>query len=163
MNKITLNLGDIYALDGELNGTVIQSTGARLTKGILSQELPLLQKYWLGELADEIAKQKRNIDKLRDGLVIKFGVPDNKGGYTIPMSVEKLDEEGKPVLNETGEPIKELNPKFEEFNAELTVLFEETRELEVYPFKVENLDFKTEEYYPVFLRMLRPKKEDPVK
>jgi uncharacterized coiled-coil protein SlyX len=163
MNKVTINLGEIYALDGELNGSVNQQTGARLSKGILSQQLPLLQKYWLGELNDEVAKQKKNIDKLRDDLVIKFGVADDKGGYTIPLSIDKLDEDGNLILNEEGEIQKQINPKFEEFNQELTTLFEETREFEIYPFKVENMNFTTDEYYPVFMKLLKVKKDESAK
>jgi uncharacterized coiled-coil protein SlyX len=163
MNKVTINLGEIYALDGELNGSVNQQTGARLSKGILSQQLPLLQKYWLGELNDEVAKQKKNIDKLRDDLVIKFGVADDKGGYTIPLSIDKLDEDGNTIINEEGETQKQINPKFEEFNQELTTLFEETREFEIYPFKVENMNFTTDEYYPVFMKLLKVKKDESAK
>ena len=163
MNKSSLNLGEIYALDGELNGTVNQQTGARLSKGILAQPLPLLQKYWLGELNDEIVKQKKSIDKLRDELVIKFGEPDDKGGYTIPLSVDKLDDEGKPVIGENDEIVKELNLNFEKFNSELTTLFEEVRDIEHYPFKLENLDFTTDEFYPVFMKLLTAKKEDSIK
>lgn len=163
MNKTSLNLGEIFALEGELNGTINQQTGERLTKGILSQQLPLLQKYWLGELNDEIVKLKKNIDKLRDELVIKFGVADDKGGYAIPLSTDKLDKEGNPVLNDAGEVIKEINPNFESFNKELNILLEETREIEYYPFKLENLDFTSYEFYPVFLKLLKPKKEDSAK
>jgi hypothetical protein len=163
MNKTTLNLGEIYGLDGELNGVLNQQTGARLSKGILGQALPLLQKYWLGELNDEISKQKKAIDKLRDELVIKYGVPDDKGGYTIPLSIDKVDEEGNVEKNDNDEAVKVINPNFEKFNEEFAALLEETREIEHYPFKIENLDFTTDEVYPVFMKLLKVKKDESAK
>lgn len=157
MNKTTLTLGEIYALDAELNGSFKQPSGERLTKGLLGQQISLLQKYWVGELNDSVQKHKKNIDKLRDELIIKFGEGTEKSGYTIPLSIDKKDAEGNPVLQEDGTVEKVLNPNFEEFNKEVTVLFEETREIEHYPFKLENFDIETDEFYPIFMKLLKLK------
>lgn len=159
MNKTTLTLGEIYALEAELSGFVNQQTGEKTVKGLLAQSISLLQKYWLTDLAEDLAKHKKNVDAIRNELIQKHGEPGENGSISINVSVDKLDEEGNPVLNEEGNPVKVLNPKFQEFNQEMEKLFAETREVEHYPFKIEDFDFKTDETYSVFFKLLKSKKE----
>lgn len=159
MNKTTLTLGEIYALEAELSGFVNQQTGEKSVKGLLAQSISLLQKYWLTDLAEDLAKHKKNVDNLRNELIQKHGEATENGGMSISVSVDKLDEEGNPVLGEDGKAIKVLNPKFQEFNQEMENLFAETKEIEHYPFKIEDFDFKTDETYAVFFKLLKPKKE----
>ena len=159
MNKTTLTLGEIYTLESELAGAVNQQTGEKTLKGLLSQSISLLQKYWLTDLAEDLAKHKKNVDAIRNDLIKKHGEPVENGGLSISVSINKLDEEGNSVLNEDGTPVKVLNPKFQEFNDEMEKLFAETREIEHYPFKIEDFDFKTDETYAVFFKLLKPKKE----
>lgn len=159
MNKTTLTLGEIYALEAELSGFVNQQTGEKTVKGLLSQSISLLQKYWLTDLAEDLAKHKKNVDAIRNELIQKHGEPAENGSISINVSVDKLDEEGNPVLGEDGKAVKVLNPKFQEFNEEMEKLFAETREVEHYPFKIEDFDFKTDETYSVFFKLLKPKKE----
>jgi len=159
MNKTTLTLGEIYTLEAELAGAANQQTGEKTLKGLLSQSISLLQKYWLTDLAEDLAKHKKNVDAIRNDLIKKHGEPVENGGLSISVSIDKLDEEGLPVLNEEGKPVKVLNPKFQEFNEEMEKLFAETRDVEHYPFKIEDFDFKTDETYAVFFKLLKPKKE----
>jgi hypothetical protein len=159
MNKTTLTLGEIYTLEAELAGAANQQTGEKTLKGLLAQSISLLQKYWLTDLAEDLGKHKKNVDAIRNDLIKKHGEPVENGGLSISVSIDKLDEEGNPVLNEEGKPVKVLNPKFQEFNDEMEKLFAETREIEHYPFKIEDFDFKTDETYAVFFKLLKPKKE----
>jgi hypothetical protein len=159
MNKTTLTLGDIYTLESELAGAVNQQTGEKTLKGLLSQQISLLQKYWLTDLAEDLAKHKKNVDGIRNDLIKKYGEPIENGGLSILMSIDKVDEEGNPVLNEEGKPVKVLNPQFQLFNEEMEKLFAETKEVEHYPFKIEDFDFKTDESYSVFFKLMKPKKE----
>jgi len=159
MNKTTLTLGEIYTLEAELAGAANQQTGEKTLKGLLSQSISLLQKYWLTDLAEDLGKHKKNVDAIRNDLIKKHGEPVENGGLSISVSIDKLDEEGNPVLNEEGKPVKVINPKFQEFNEEMEKLFAETREVEHYPFKIEDFDFKTDETYAVFFKLLKPKKE----
>jgi hypothetical protein len=159
MNKTTLTLGEIYTLEAELAGAANQQTGEKTLKGLLAQSISLLQKYWLTDLAEDLGKHKKNVDAIRNDLIKKHGEPVENGGLSISVSIDKLDEEGNPVLNEDGNPVKILNPKFQEFNDEMEKLFAETREIEHYPFKIEDFDFKTDETYAVFFKLLKPKKE----
>lgn len=164
MIKSTLTLGEIYALEAELAGQVNQQTGEKIVKGLLSQQLSLLQKYWLTDLADELAKHKKTVDTLRNELIQKFGQATEGGGMSISVSVDKTDEEGNPLLGEDGKPVKVLNPKFQEFNDSMEQLFAETREIEHYEFKIQDFDIKTDETYGVFFKLLKPKKEaEPAK
>lgn len=159
MNKTTLTLGEIYALESELAGAVNQQTGEKTLKGLLAQQISLLQKYWLTDLAEDLAKHKKNVDGLRNELIKEYGETIENGGMSISLSIDKLDEEGNPVLGEDGKAIKVLNPKFQTFNEEMEKLFAETKEIEHYPFKLEDFDFKTDEVYAVFFKLLKPKKE----
>jgi hypothetical protein len=159
MNKTTLTLGEIYTLEAELAGQVNQQTGEKTVKGLLSQSISLLQKYWLTDLVEDLGKHKKNVDAIRNELIQKHGEPVENGGISIAVSIDKLDEEGNPVLNEEGNPVKVINPKFQQFNEEMEKLFAESREIEHYPFKIEDFDFKTDETYTVFFKLLKPKKE----
>jgi hypothetical protein len=159
MNKTTLTLGEIYALEAELAGQVNQQTGEKTVKGLLSQSISLLQKYWLTDLAEDLAKHKKNVDSIRNELIQKHGQPTDNGGISISVYIDKLDEEGNPVLDAQGNPIKIINSKFQEFNDEMEKLLAENREIEHYPFKIEDFDFKTDETYAVFFKLLKPKKE----
>lgn len=160
MNKTTLTLGEIYALETELAGAVNQKTGEKTVKGLLGQEVSLLQKYWLTDLVEDLAKHKKNVDKIRNELITKFGEEGEKGSISIPLSIDKLDDDGNVVNGEDGNPVKVINPKFQEFNAELEKLFAETREIEHYPFKIEDFDIKTDESYGVFFKLLKPAKKE---
>jgi glutathionyl-hydroquinone reductase len=155
MLKLTLTLGEIYTLDTELTGTINQQSGEKLTKGLLGQNISLLQKYWLTDLSEEVGKLKKTVDTLRNELVQKLGEPGENGTVSIPMAIDKRDENDLVVLNEENEPIKVLNPKFQEFNLEMEKLLSESREIESYPFKIEDFDFKTDENYSVFFKLVK--------
>ena len=151
-----LTLGDIYALEAELNGSVNTQTGEKTSKGIMGHPLSMLYRFHLTDLSDKVVADKKKIDANRDALITKLGVP-SENGFTLPAIIDKLDKKGKPVLNEQGNPVKEVNPKFIEFNEEMTKFLMEEREISHYPFTIEALDFTTDESYPVFLRLLMNK------
>jgi len=159
MTKHTLTLGEIYVLDSELNGQKNPQSGEVLTKGLISHPISLLQKYWLHDLSDSIQQYKKNVDTLRNELINKYGEKGDNDSITIPMSVDKVDENGNLVKDAEDNVIKVINPKFLEFNAEMETLLAETRDIEHYPFRIENFDFKTDEDYKVFYKILRPTKE----
>lgn len=160
MNKTTLTLGEIYTLETEVAGAVNQQTGEKTVQGLLSQKLSLLQKFWLTDLAEELTKHKKRVDTLRDEMIKKHGESSKDGAISISVSIDKLDDKGKVVLNEEGNPVKLINPKFQEFNQEMEDLFAETKEIEHYAFKIEDFDFKTDESYTVFFKLLKSKKKE---
>jgi hypothetical protein len=161
LKTIKLTLGEIYALEAEINGATNPQTGEKTFKGILANPISMLQRYWLTELSELIAKDKKSIDKMRDDLILKLGEAGENGAYSLPTFIDKLDEDGEPVKTEDGKStVKEFNPKFVEFNNEMNTLLAEEKDIEHYPFSIEAFDFETDESYPVFFKLLKTKKEE---
>jgi hypothetical protein len=134
MQKVTLKIYEILALDVELNGYTDSQSGKLLAEGILSKDLKLTLKYWLSDLADKVSKEKDKVSKLREDIIKKFGTQDERGGVFIPMYVNQvLDEEGKMVS-------ADINPAYDNFQKEYQLLLEETIELEYKEFKLSDLE-----------------------
>lgn len=134
MQKVTLKIYEILALDVELNGYTDPQSGKLLAEGILSKDLKLTIKYWLSDLADKVAKEKDKVSKLREEIIKKFGTQDEKGGMYIPMYVNQVtDEEGKMVS-------ADINPAYENFQKEYQLLLEETVEIEYKELKLSDLE-----------------------
>lgn len=162
-NLITsLSIGEIYSLEAEINGAVNQQTGEKISKGVLAHPLSMIHRYWLTDLVESIASHKKTVDKLREELITKLGEADDKGGFSLPMAINKKDEEGNDILDAQGNPTKEINPNFLEFNDEMNKLFAETKDVEHYPFTIDAFDFKTDESYPVLFKLLKSKKEEAI-
>jgi hypothetical protein len=159
MIKSTLTLGEIYTLEAELVGQTSQQPGGKDMKGLISQPVSFSQKYWLTDLAESLAKDKKNVDTLRNELIQKLGTPGENGSISIPISIDKTDDEGNVVNGEDGKPLKVINPKFQEFNKAMEEIFSQVRDVEHYPFKLEDFDFKSDETYLTFFKLLKPKKD----
>lgn len=151
--KTVLTIGEIYALEAEINGIVDQKTGEKTFKGLLVNPLNMKDRFWLTELLESIAPHKKRVDELKNELILKFG-EDEEGveGKSLKMFHD--------VTQEDGSVVKEINPKFIEFNNDMNALFSETKTVEHREFNIEAFDFKTDETYPVFFKILKTKKED---
>lgn len=153
MEKISLKLFEFLNLEAEINGLVNQNTGETLTKGLLSEKLNMITKYWITDLNKRLTEQKESINKLRDELIIKYGSQDEQGGYQLIPSFRKedgVDENGQPKF------IMEPNPDFFEFQKEYNDLLNQERELEYKPFNI--VDFKhveTEGNYSTFFKLVK--------
>lgn len=150
MEKITLKLAEFYQLDAELNGVTNQSTGEKLTNGLLAEKVKLTTKYWLTDLSKKVSAEKEAVEKVKNELIQKHGEADESGNISIPLYInEQTDEEGKVVS-------REINPKFVEFQNEFNTLLEETRELEHKGFKLEELEsVESADNYPVFFKLIK--------
>jgi hypothetical protein len=150
MEKITLKLSEFYELEIELNGTVNQKTGERVSKGLLSEKIKLTTKYWLHDVNKRVAAEKQSIEKLKEELVKKYGKEEN-GSISIPVYInQKVDEETKEVI------AGEINPDFVNFQNEFNALLNEERELEYRPFKLEEFDdVETEGVYTTFFKLIK--------
>lgn len=157
--KTKFTLGELYALESEINGVINPETREKETKGIMGHPLPMVVRYHLNTLGELVATEKKKIDAMRDELIQKLGEA-NENGFSLPTFINKLDKKGKPVLNQKKEPVKELNPKFVEFNEEMNKLLVEEKEITHYPFTIDSLDFNTDESYPVFFKLLKSKAEE---
>ena len=150
MEKISLKLSEFYQLDAELNGVVNQSTGEKLTNGLLSEKVKLTTKYWLSDLAKKVAAEKEAVEKIKNELIQKHGEADTNGNISIPFYAnEQVDEEGNVIS-------REVNPKFIEFQNEFNALLGEERELEHKGFKLEELEsVESDDNYPVFFKLIK--------
>lgn len=158
MSTINLSLGDIYALEVEITGAKNPQTGEEQFKGLLSHKLSLVTKFKLKEVRDAIAPHKKNVDELREELIKKLGEEDKEtGSISLPTVVDKKDAKGKVVLDAAKKPVKELNPKFVEFNQEMEKLLSQTKDISLPALKIEDFDVETDESYEVFYKLFESK------
>jgi hypothetical protein len=155
MQKVTLKIYEILALDVELNGYTDPQSGKLLAEGILSRDLKLTVKYWLSDLSDKVSKEKEKISKLREEIIKKFGTQDENGGVYIPMYVNQVfDDEGKMVSGD-------VNPTYESFQKEYQLLLDETVELEYKELNLSDIEGVTLKDTPrVFFKLIaKPESE----
>lgn len=102
-----------------------------LIKGLLNEPIKFKAKYWLNKLAKEVSGE---IDELQKQIVEIYKKYDGveKGGL---ISVDKDHE------------------KYEEFEKELAQVDELEIELKDYKFDLDDFDFSTDYYYPVFINL----------
>lgn len=155
MTKTKLTISEIYSLDVELNGFRNPQNGVALSKGLLNHKLNLLMKYRLTEFADTISAIKKNSEKARMELFKELGrVSDkNPDQYEIPEKV---------TVNEEGVDVEIDNPNLVKYKEEADKLFESTKMVEHYPFKIESFVLETEENFPIFLSKIVTTEEAPI-
>lgn len=160
MATISLKLFEFYNLDAELNGVTNQKTNEVVNKGLLQEKLSLVTKYWLSDLGKKAAAEKLAIDELKNDLIRKYGKPDDQGGITIPLTIDELDLDGQPVLDDisaNGERVnkKILNPDFQAFNEEFNTLLKTEKELTYHDFSIEDFaKVETTDNFPTFFELL---------
>jgi uncharacterized protein (UPF0216 family) len=159
MEKVTLKLYEFYNLEAELNGLVNQQTGEKIATGLLAEKLSMVTKYWLSDLAKKVATEKESIEKLKEELIKKHGTEDDKGGISIPMSIDEVDADGNAVKTtdaEGNETVKKvINPEFVVFEKEFNELLQLERDVEYNTFKL--VDFsavETSQNYTTFFKLI---------
>lgn len=160
MEKITLKLFEFYGLDADLNGIVSQTTGEKVSSGLLQEKLPLTTKYWLTSLGKTVAAEKAAVEELKNELIKKFGKADDNGNISIPMMVDETDAEGNPVMEPNAEGTmiirRKLNPDFQQFEQEFNELLQTEKELEYKPFKLSDFEkVETSENYTTFFQLVQ--------
>lgn len=159
--KSKLTLGELYALEAELNGSKNPETQATLTKGLLAHKgISMKLRYYISSLSDVAVANKKKIDGLKDELITKLGEQTEAGTITLNTFVVQKDEAGKDILGENDQPVRVLNPKFIEFNEEMTKLTEEEVEISHYPFSIDDFTIDTDESYPVLFKLLKGQAEE---
>ena len=160
MEKISLKLFEFYNLDAELNGLTNQQTGEKIASGLIQEKLSLVTKYWLTELGKKVAAEKAAVEELKNDLIKKYGKEDDKGGISIPMVIDELDEEGQPKkdLDKDGNWFtkKVINPDFQLFEKEFNDLLQTEKELEYKAFTLEDFEkVETSENYTTFFKLIK--------
>jgi hypothetical protein len=125
MEKITLKLGEILQLESEINGFVDPQTQAQVYEGFTKQNLSIVLKYELSELAETLKAERTKVEALRDELIKKHGEDDGNGGIRVLMYNEVTDEDGNVIS-------RPINPKYIEFDQEYGTLLNQDKEIE-YP------------------------------
>ncbi len=152
MAKLTLKLGQVLQLESEINGFVNPQNGKEVFVGFRKHKLPLKTKYWLSELGDRLASERKSIETLRDEIIQKHGEDDGKGGIQIGVFIEQKDENDKVIS-------RELNPQYVEFQNEFNALLSEEKEIEYTPLTMEDLDKvgeTTDDYNLLFMLVQKP-------
>ncbi len=152
MAKLTLKLGQVLQLESEINGFVNPQNGKEVFVGFRKHKLPLKTKYWLSELGDRLAAERKTIETLRDEIIQKHGEDDGKGGIQIGVFIEQKDENDKVIS-------RELNPQYVEFQNEFNALLSEDKEIEYTPLTMEDLEKvgeTTDDYNLLFMLVQKP-------
>jgi hypothetical protein len=128
MKTLKIQLSDIFVLESEIGK-------------LLNEKLTLSTKYWLIELNKQVLEIKTTIDSLRDELIKTCGTTNTDGNIIIPYY---LDAE-KDIVN----------PKFEQFQQEYSILLTQEKELQYKPIPFSVLEkIETEESYTFILQNL---------
>jgi hypothetical protein len=149
MPNTTLQLGQILQLEAEVNGVVNTQTGEIVAKGLLKEVLKFKTKYWLMQLSDDLAEEKKRIETVRDQFVKELGEEDETGAISLPVYINEVqDEDGKVVS-------RDVNPKFVDFQEKFNELLIETKELSHGKFLLEDFEsVESAEVYPVFFKLI---------
>lgn len=147
METITLRLFEIIQLEAELNGIVDTKNNEVKLKGILNERLSLVTKFRLNELNKQVLSIKNSIDKVKNELIEKYGAKDELGNISINMHIENIDEDGNTK--------KSINPSYEEFQKEYSILLQEVRNLEYQPLKLDEfIKVESDSYYPNVFKLV---------
>ena len=143
METINLKLAEFLSLAVELYGN---PQNPNSNQGILDEKMSLTTRYWLNQIAKQALDEKTTIDKLRDELIVKYGESREDGScQVLPYIEEEVD----------GQVVKNLNPKFIEFQAEYTELLEQEKEFTYRPLSLSDVEsIETTVNCPVFLKLL---------
>lgn len=149
MKKISIKLFELLNLEAELAGATNNQTGEKIIEGLLNQKLPVITKYHLNILLSNLTAEKKTIDALRDELIKKYGTEDENGNIGISMVIETGE------VKENGEPVKDLNPAYIEFNDEYGGLLNQEKEIQVPILKLSELEkIETKDNYILVFKHL---------
>jgi hypothetical protein len=149
MKTQSLKLFELLNLEAELSGATNPQTGEKILEGLLNQKLPVVTKYHLNILLSNLSAEKKTIDSLRDELIKKHGKEDENGNIGISMVIETGE------LNDKGEPIRDINPAYIEFNDEYGELLNQEREIQLPQIKLSDLDkIETKDNYILIFKYL---------
>jgi hypothetical protein len=149
MKTQSFKLFELLNLEAELAGATNNQTGEKIIEGLLNQKLPVVTKYHLNILLSNLSAEKKTIDALRDELIKKYGKEDKDGNIGISMVIETGE------VNDKGEPIKDINPAYIEFNDEYGELLNQEKEIQIPQIKLSDLDkIETKDNYVLIFKHL---------
>ena len=125
MKKTKFKVGEVQVLNFELNGN-------QKISGLLHESVSFKTKYWLNKLADDVAKEVKTFGKVRDELLKKLGTEDKDGNFSIKPSDEN----------------------WKEFEEQIEAISNEIIEISYAEFLLEDFDFKSNNNYHQFSKLL---------
>lgn len=158
MKKHNLKLGEFINLEAEIAGITNPQTGERVIEGLLSQKISAVTKYWLNSTLDELAKEKKRINDMRDELIKKYGDEDAEGRIGVNQFIQS--EEKDP----NGNPLRMMNPKYIEFMNEYNSVLDQTKEIKLPEIGLHELSRveTSDNYHLIFKYMVKAPNEESV-
>jgi uncharacterized membrane protein YheB (UPF0754 family) len=149
MKTQSLKLFELLNLEAELAGATNNQTGEKIIEGLLNQKIPVVTKYYLNALVESLATEKKVIDSLRDELIKKHGTEDENGNVGISMVIETKK------IDDSGEPVKDINPAYIAFNDEYGELLNQEKDIKLPQIQLSNLDkIETKDNYVLVFKYL---------
>lgn len=134
MKSIKLRLFEYYGLNVELNGN-------EQTKGLLQENLSLVLKYHLTNLARKVAEELEVVEKIKLELAQKYGKQNEDGSWMVEMYTDQTQQE--------------VSPNYISFTNEFNTLLNEEKELQYSPIKLSLLEgIKSDSNFPTIFKMI---------
>jgi|LakMenEpi03Aug12_release.lakeMendotaPanAssembly.Ray.scaffolds.fasta_scaffold958238_2 hypothetical protein len=134
MKNIKLRLFEYYGLSVELNGN-------EQTKGLLQENLSLVLKYHLTNLAKKVAEELEVVEKIKLELAQRYGKQNEDGSWMVEMYVDQTQQE--------------VSQNYVSFTSEFNTLLNEEKELQYSPIKLSLLeDIKSDLNFPTVFKMV---------
>lgn len=134
MKSLKLKLFEYYGLSVELNGN-------EQTKGLLQENLSLVLKYHLTNIARKIAEELEVVEKIKLELAQKYGKQNEDGSWIVEMYIDQAQQE--------------VSPNYISFTNEFNSLLNEEKELQYSPIKLSLLDeIKSDSNFPTIFKMV---------
>lgn len=158
MDSINLKLNEFYLLEAEINGSKNKETNEVIVEGLLNEKIKLTTKYWLTDLYNKISVEVESLNKLRDSLVLKYATVDSNGNYSIPFTIDKINENNEVEMVEQDGvqvPLKVVNPAYINYQNEINELLNQEKEIYFKPFKLEEFENVVTTYnYNVIFKLI---------
>lgn len=134
MKNIKLRLFEYYGLSVELNGN-------EQTKGLLQENLSLVLKYHLTNLARKVAEELEVVEKIKLELAQKYGKQNEDGSWMVEMYTDQSQQE--------------VSSNYINFTNEFNTLLNEEKELQYSPIKLNLLEgITSDSNFPTIFKMI---------
>lgn len=146
--KTTLTIREIYDLESEISG--FATNDKVIFEGVLNQKITIVTKYHLNKLLTILKEDKKLVDDSRNDLIKKYGTEKDSNIVIEPYkSTFTENEDGESVENRV------VNENFILFNDEYTKLLDQVREVEHYPFNIEEFsNIETNDNYRMLFKLI---------
>lgn len=154
MATVKLKVIQARELQRELYGFADEK-GNVVLKGLLAQNISAALKFKLLKLGKQIQSELESVEEQRTDLIKKYGKTVKRDGQEV-LEIQQMK------LNKKGESTGEVTEEFTKFVEEFNALMNTDTEYLATKLTVEDLDFKTDEVYPLIFDFLVEQEQAPV-